>query len=88
MGIIEYTLACVSGDVPEELFARVVAQYGEKGAVEFTINAIALRLNQRPRKTLGFDTPADKLQEVLRRPVEPAILSTPFTSFVAGPAAD
>lgn len=29
------------------------------------LNAIALRLNQRPRKTLGFKTPADKLQEVL-----------------------
>jgi hypothetical protein len=25
----------------------------------------ALRLNQRPRKTLGFETPADKLQAVL-----------------------
>jgi len=30
-----------------------------------SLNAIALRLNQRPRKTLGFQTPADKLQEVL-----------------------
>ena len=30
------------------------------------LNAIALRLNQRPRKTLGFETPADKLQTVLR----------------------
>ena len=26
------------------------------------LNEIALRLNQRPRKTLGFQTPADKLQ--------------------------
>ena len=26
------------------------------------LKAIALRLNQRPRKTLGFQTPADKLQ--------------------------
>ncbi len=25
----------------------------------------ALRLNQRPRKTLGFETPADRLQAVL-----------------------
>jgi IS30 family transposase len=23
---------------------------------------VALRLNQRPRKTLGFETPADRLQ--------------------------
>jgi IS30 family transposase len=30
------------------------------------LNAIALRLNQRPRKTLGFQTPADKLRAVLR----------------------
>jgi IS30 family transposase len=27
------------------------------------LNAIALRLNQRPRQTLGFQTPASKLQE-------------------------
>jgi IS30 family transposase len=25
-------------------------------------NKVALRLNQRPRKTLGFETPASKLQ--------------------------
>lgn len=30
------------------------------------LDAVALQLNQRPRKTLGFSTPADKLQEVLR----------------------
>ena len=29
------------------------------------LNAIALRLNQRPRKTLGFETPANRLQPVL-----------------------
>jgi len=29
------------------------------------LNMIALRLNQRPRKTLGFETPADRLQAVL-----------------------
>ena len=29
------------------------------------LNAIALQLNQRPRKTLGFETPADRLQAVL-----------------------
>jgi IS30 family transposase len=29
------------------------------------LNAIALRLNQRPRKTLGFETPADRLEQVL-----------------------
>lgn len=30
------------------------------------LNAIAMRLNQRPRKTLDFETPAEKLQAVLR----------------------
>lgn len=30
------------------------------------LDAVALRLNQRPRKTLGFSTPADKLDAVLR----------------------
>ena len=35
--VIEYTMACVAGDVPADLFARVVERYGEKGAVEFTV---------------------------------------------------
>ena len=30
------------------------------------LNTIALRLNQRPRKTLGFETPADRLRAVLQ----------------------
>jgi IS30 family transposase len=30
------------------------------------LNKIALRLNQRPRKTLGFETPADRLNSVLQ----------------------
>jgi IS30 family transposase len=30
------------------------------------LDAIALRLNQRPRKTLDFETPADRLQKVLQ----------------------
>ena len=30
------------------------------------LDEVALRLNQRPRKTLGFETPADKLATVLR----------------------
>lgn len=30
------------------------------------LDAIALRLNQRPRKTLDFETPADSLRNVLR----------------------
>jgi IS30 family transposase len=27
------------------------------------LNKVALRLNQRPRETLGFQTPASKLQQ-------------------------
>ena len=34
--VIEYTLAVVAGEVPEALFTRVVARFGEKGAVECT----------------------------------------------------
>ncbi len=34
--VIEYTLAVVGGKVPDDLFARVVASFGEKGTVEFT----------------------------------------------------
>ncbi len=35
--VIEYTLGVVTGDVPDELFARVVKQYGEMDAIEFTV---------------------------------------------------
>lgn len=35
--VIEYTLACVAGDVPAELYARTVAHFGDKGAIEFTV---------------------------------------------------
>ncbi|MGB8365764.1 MAG: carboxymuconolactone decarboxylase family protein [Rhizomicrobium sp.] len=34
--IMEYTNAVVTGDVPGELFSRVVGTFGEKGAIEFT----------------------------------------------------
>ena len=34
--VVEYTLAVVSGEVSDQLFAQVVAKYGEKEAVEFT----------------------------------------------------
>src|ERR1700689_1882083 len=40
------------------------------------LNEIALRLNQRPRKTLGFQTPADSLQGVLPSQVEPPTYRT------------
>ena len=34
--VVEYTLAVVSGNVPEQLFSQIVRKYGEKEAVEFT----------------------------------------------------
>lgn len=34
--VIEYTNAVVTGDVPAELFQRVVAAFGEQGTIEFT----------------------------------------------------
>ncbi len=45
---------------------RLLRQYFPKGTVlsgysQADLNKIALRLNQRPRKTLGFCCPADKL---------------------------
>ncbi len=36
------------------------------------LNKAARQLNERPRKTLAFETPAVSLTPVLRRPVEPA----------------
>jgi IS30 family transposase len=49
----------------------LLRQYLSRGAdlsqiSQAQLNAIALRLNQRPRKTLNFETPADRLQDVLR----------------------
>ena len=36
------------------------------------LNKVARQLNERPRETLQFETPAESLTPVLRRPVEPA----------------
>jgi transposase, IS30 family len=46
---------------------RLLRQYFPKGTdlsgySQSDLNKVALRLNQRPRKTLGFYTPADRLQ--------------------------
>lgn len=64
--VIEYTLATVSGDVPAELFARVVDQYGEKGAIEFTVTVAwwglwAMLLNAtRPEYSAARSQPLPK----------------------------
>jgi IS30 family transposase len=49
---------------------RLLRQYFPRGTdlshfSQAYLDRIALRLNQRPRKTLGFETPADRLQAVL-----------------------
>jgi len=46
---------------------RLLRQYFPRGTdlsrySQSELDKIALRLNQRPRETLGFQTPADKLQ--------------------------
>jgi IS30 family transposase len=46
---------------------RLLRQYFPKktdlsGYSQSDLDKVALRLNQRPRKTLGFETPATKLQ--------------------------
>jgi len=46
---------------------RLLRQYFPKGTdlsghPQSALDRVALRLNQRPRKTLGFKTPADKLR--------------------------
>jgi len=49
----------------------LLRQYFPKGPdlsdySQSSLNKIASRLNQRPRKTLGFETPADRLRAVLQ----------------------
>jgi IS30 family transposase len=50
---------------------RLLRQYFPKGQdlsvyTQAHLNKVARQLNQRPRKTLGFQTPADKLEQALQ----------------------
>ena len=56
---------------------RLLRQYLPKrtdlsGYTQSQLDKIALRLNQRPRKTLGFQLQRVNFAQVLRRPPEPA----------------
>jgi len=49
---------------------RLLRQYFPKGTdlslhPQFALDRVALRLNQRPRETLGFETPADRLAQTV-----------------------
>lgn len=50
---------------------RLLRQYFPTGTsmkdlTQEDLNRVAARLNSRPRKTLNFDTPADRLEALLR----------------------
>lgn len=62
--VLEYTHAVLAGEVPDELFARVGAAFGEQGAIEFTAlvsfwSFWAMFLNAtRPESGAGADRAA------------------------------
>src|SRR6267143_2398076 len=41
----------------------ILDEHNLSGYTQSDLDKVALRLNQRPRKTLGFQTPASKLQQ-------------------------
>jgi len=60
---------------------RLLRQYLPRGTdlsahSQAKLSAIARQLNERPRKTLQYQTPAEKFASVLRRSVEPAAESS------------
>ena len=70
-GLTSLILAAPGSAAANENTNGLLRQYFPRGTnfsriSQSYLNSIALRLNQRPRKTLGFETPADKLREVLR----------------------
>lgn len=61
------TVTLGAGFVPAERF-ELPREADFSGIAQNSLDAIALRLNQRPRKTLDFETPADKIRRVFRTP--------------------
>ncbi len=68
-----------------DAFSRRIVGWRVAGHMrtDMVLDAVALALNTRPRKTLGWRTPAEALDEVLsshtnplRRPVEPALFTS------------
>jgi hypothetical protein len=56
------------GQQVRQFYSTLLRQYFSKradlsGYTQADLDKVALRLNQRPRKTLGFQTPASRLQE-------------------------
>ena len=61
----------------------LLRQYFPKGmdlseVSQAKLNAVARRLNERPRKTLNYETPAEQFSNVLHRSVEIALDSGPL----------
>jgi hypothetical protein len=66
----------------------LLRQYFPKGTdlsvySQARLNVVARQTNERPRKTLNFDTPADRFHQTVHRPVESAI----SFSFIGSPGA-
>ena len=52
----------VHGRPHNSVHKLLLAHGGITPIIQAQLDQVSLRLNQRPRKTLGFETPADKLQ--------------------------
>ena len=58
----------------KEFFENAALQPSLSGYTQSELDKVALRLNQRPRKTLGFQTPRVSFEPVLRRPIKTTAL--------------
>ena len=70
-GMVMWSSAFLASSASSIVTAVQLRQYFPKGTdlSQFSqayLNKIAKRLNQRPRETLGFETPADRLRAVLQ----------------------